>query len=834
MSSSSNPYRLARSIVPSAYRVFLTPDLEAFTFAGRVEIDVDIHESVKELTLNALELELGAATISADGTSYRSLEHRLDDTYETVTFEFDRDLPVGPATVEIAFDGILNDQLHGFYRSTFTDNEGTVHAIATTQFENTDARRAFPCWDEPAFKATYQINLTIPSHLATYSNSPVATDTDLGNGQRTVSFTPTMKMSTYLVAFVVGPFEETKTVDVDGVPLRVVYPVGQGHLTELALEAGAFALRFFTKYFNIDYPGDKLDMLAIPDFAAGAMENLGCITYRLADLLIDPAEASLAEMQRIAEVVAHEIAHMWFGDLVTMEWWQGIWLNEAFATFMQILCTNEFRPQWKMWVSFGTDRDAALQIDGLHSTRPIEYEVVSPDDTRGMFDILTYEKGGSVLRMLEQYLGADTFRDGIRHYLTKHSYANTVTIDLWDALEEVSKQPVRDVMNTWILQGGHPLVTLANGELTQAPFAYGKAKGPSAIGSSWMVPVMTRSLGGGEPSRYLLVDEAMDVSDAAPVVLNAGGSGVFRSRYGKAELAAIAEHIDELEELERATFIADGWASLLAGQIVWKDFLAMAQGLGDQDEPTPWGSVASAVDYVDRAIDDDQHDGFVQQVRDLFNPQFARLGWDAKPGESELTPQVRAIVLGVLGTTGNDESIKTEAARRCDANDLDGNLANSILRIVARQNRPGDYATFLERYRHAPTPQDAQRYLWRGLPEFPDEGIALDAAEKCFSEFRNQDAAIVLALLSRNAVSGPAVWTYMTTRWDDAMAKFPQNSHSRLALGVPTFIRDAAFADTVEKFHTEHPVYGGQRTVEQDLERMRVGLVFAAAMRQQF
>jgi puromycin-sensitive aminopeptidase len=477
MSTTTNPYRLARTVVPSAYRIFLTPDLEAFTFAGRVEVDVIINESVTELTLHAIELELGAATLSADGTSYRSLEHRFDETYETVTFVFDRELPAGPAVLEIAFDGILNDQLHGFYRSTFTDSDGVAHTIATTQLEHSDARRAFPCWDEPAFKATYQINLTIPSHLAVYSNSPIATDTDLGNGQRNVSFAPTMKMSTYLVAFIIGPFDETPSLDVDGVPLRVVYPIGKGHLADFALEAGAFALRFFSNYFNIPYPGDKLDMVAIPDFAAGAMENLGCITYRENALLVDPAEASVSELERVAEVIAHEIAHMWFGDLVTMEWWEGIWLNEAFATFMQVLCTNAFRPQWKMWVSFGTDRDAALQIDGLHSTRPIEYEVISPDDTRGMFDVLTYEKGGSVLRMLEQYLGEETFRDGIRHYLTKHSYANTVTTDLWDALEEISKQPVRDVMNTWILQGGHPLVTLRNGELTQQPFAYGKAKG---------------------------------------------------------------------------------------------------------------------------------------------------------------------------------------------------------------------------------------------------------------------------------------------------------------------------------------------------------------------
>jgi len=834
MTTSANPYRLARSVVPSAYRIFLTPDLDAFTFAGRVEIDVDIKEPVNELTLHAIELELGAATISADGTSYRSQEHRLDETYETATFVFDRELPAGPAVLEIAFDGLLNEQLHGFYRSTFTDAQGVSHTIATTQFEHSDARRAFPCWDEPAFKATYQVNLTIPSHLAAYSNSPVASDTDLGNGHRTVSYTPTMKMSTYLVAFIVGPFEETAEVDVDGVPLRIVYPIGKGHLAALALESGEFALRFFSNYFNIPYPGEKLDMVAIPDFAFGAMENLGCITYRESALLVDPSEASVAEMQRIAEVVAHEIAHMWFGDLVTMEWWEGIWLNEAFATFMQILCTNAFRPQWEMWVNFGVERDAALQIDGLHSTRPIEYEVISPDDTRGMFDILTYEKGGSVLRMLEQYLGEETFRDGIRHYLTKHSYANTITTDLWDALEEISKQPVRDVMNTWILQGGHPLVTLANGELTQEPFSYGAANGPSAIGSSWMVPVLTRSLNGGETSRHLLLDQAISVSDPAPVVLNAGGSGVFRSRYGRSELSALASHIDELEELERATLVADSWASLFAGHITWEDFLAIAKGLGDQDEPTPWQTVASALDFIDRALRPDQREGFVHEVRDLFTPQFIRLGWESVSGESERTPQVRSIVLGVLGTICDDTAIKEEAVKRFEANDLDGNLARSILAIVALQNRPGDYETFLERYRNAATPQDAQRYQWFGLGGFSEERVALDAAEKCFSEFRNQDSAIVLGILSRNAKTGPAVWKYLTKRWDEAAEKFPANSLSRLTLGVPTFINDESFADEVEKFHTEHPLVGEQRTVEQAIERMRIGLTFAAAMRQQF
>jgi puromycin-sensitive aminopeptidase len=834
VTESSNPYRLARTVLPSAYRIFLTPDLDSATFSGRVEVDIDIVEPLSQMTLHALGLELGAATVSADGTSYRSLEHHLDETYETVTFDFERELPAGPAVFEIAFDGILGDQLVGFYRSTFVDDEGTTHTIATTQFEETDARRAFPCWDEPIFKATYQVNLTFPSHLAAYSNSPVDTDTDLGNGQRSVSFKPTMKMSTYLVAFVIGPFEETAALDVDGVPLRVVAPIGKLHLTDLALEAGAFALRWFSEYFAIPYPGEKLDMIAIPDFAAGAMENLGCITYRENALLVDPATASQPELERIAQVVHHEIAHMWFGDLVTMEWWEGIWLNEAFATFMQLLCGDAFRPKWRLWVMQNTFRNLALQIDGLDSTRPIEYEVISPSDTRAMFDLLTYEKGGSVLRMLQQYLGEDVFRDGIRLYLKKHSYANAVTTDLWDALEEHSGQPVREMMNTWILQGGVPLVTLEKGQLSQQPFRYGPAKNPSAIGEHWLTPVLTRSLEGGEPTRHLLKDEAVVVKDEAPVVVNAGGSGVFRTRYGSAELTALSPRIGELEEIERATLLADSWAALLAGAIAWSDFFEVAKGLGTQDEPNPWEFVVTAIDMARRALNETQRDILRGQVRELFEPQLARLGWDARDGEGELTGLLRASVIATLGMFGEDEAVRAEAVRRYEAGDMDGDLAQSILRVVASQDRPGDYEAFFEHYRTAATAQEQLRYLI-ALGSFNEERVALDAAEKAFSELRTQDAPLVLPVWIRNEITGPAVWRYMTSRWDEATTRFPTNSHARLASGVTTFIKDPAFAEEVEAFHRAHPVTGGYpANVDQWLELMHVGLAFAAAMRQQF
>jgi aminopeptidase N len=387
-------------------------------------------------------------------------------------------------------------------------------------------------------------------------------------------------------------------------------------------------------------------------------------------------------------------------------------------------------------------------------------------------------------------------------------------------------------MNTWILQGGYPLVTLSDGFITQLPFAYGPTNGESAIGSSWKIPVWTRSLRGGERSAHLLEDEPVAITEEAPVVLNAGASGYYRSRYGVTETKALADHVDELDAAERAALLSDGWALLLSSQISAEQFLTIGAGLGNLDEPTPWGTLASAVAFIDRALPKEQLPRFAAKVREIFEPQYRRLGWDATTGESELTPQLRALVLSTLGTTGANEEIKAEAVKRFEANDINGDLANAILRVVAAQDRPGDYETFIERYRGAASPQDEQRYL-RGLSGFSEERVALDAANKCFGEIRSQDASAVLGLLSMNATTGPSVWRLIASRWNEALAKFPPNTLSYMTLGIRTFINDATFADEVEAFHTSHQLSGEQRTVQQNIELMRVGLTFAAAMREQ-
>src|ERR1700728_2756067 len=569
------PFRLPRTVAPRHYRLTLDVDLEEARFTGSAEIDVDIEVPVDDVTLNAAELAIDRVSLELEDGDIVAATVSFNEESDRAVFSLERSAPAGRAVLRCHFAGVFYDKLRGFYSSTFIDSDGTKRTIATSQMESTDARRAFPCFDEPDRKAVFEITLIVDETLAAYSNAPIVSERALGGGRKEVRFAPTMVMSSYLVALIVGPLVATEPRDVEGVPVRVVHVPGKEQLTNFALDVAQFALRFFSQYFAIPYPAEKLDLVAIPDFAFGAMENLGCVTFRETALLADEATGARSDLERVADVVAHELAHMWFCDLVTMRWWEGIWLNEAFATFMEVLCVDAFRPSWERWVSFGIEREAALAVDGLNTTRPIEYPVGSPEDADGMFDVLTYQKGGSVLRMLEQYLGADVFRDGVRRYLSEHSYANTVTADLWNALEAVSGKPVRSVMDTWILQGGHPIVSASPTTLSQEAFTYGQRTEQSAIGEQWNVPVLGRSVDGeGEPQRVLMeTASAPTPALSGQPLVNAGGWGVYRVAYEAEHLAYLGAHLDQLTPLERANLFADTWALVLAGRSPLSGFL---------------------------------------------------------------------------------------------------------------------------------------------------------------------------------------------------------------------------------------------------------------------
>ncbi len=824
----------------------IEPDVASATFSGTVAIDVVVLEPVTDIVLNAAELAISDVEVLGAAGSTLRCSVTFDDELEQVVFRPPSALSPGPYTISCRFTGTLNDKLRGFYRSTYTGPDGETQTIATTQFESVDARRCFPCFDEPDRKAVFDIALIVDPDVDAISNSPVVGIDQVG-AKRRIRFSPTMKMSTYLVAFVVGKLEPSDTVDVDGVPLRVVCTPGKRHLGEFALEVGAFALRFFTEYFNVPYPGDKVDLVAIPDFAAGAMENLGCITFRDTALLVDTSSAARAELERVADVIAHELAHMWFGDLVTMRWWEGIWLNEAFATFMETLCVDAFRPSWDRWVGFFPSREAALAIDGVHSTRPIEYPVGPPKEAEGMFDLLTYEKGCGVLRMLEQHIGADVFRDGVRTYLKAHAYGNTVTTDLWDALEDASGAPVRDVMNTFILQGGHPLVSLHGGTLTQQPFSFGPPPPgvESSIGKEWNVPIAVRALpaagGPGAPERHLVLGpEPTPVHEAQQglAVLNAGGWGVFRVGYEVGHRLALAEHLPELTALERADLLSDTWATTLAGHNGLREFLVLASRLDLEPDPAPWASVGSALALVNR-IAPPEHEGAVHEaVAALFGPTYRNLGFDASPGEGDRTPSLRSLAINVMGTIGADEEVRAEAARRFDASPIGAgsgpailaDIESATLAVVAQLVRPGDYDALLERYRSASTPQEEMRSLG-ALASFPDVDLCLRTFDLALTEVRTQNGFSVIAALLGNPIGNQAVWTRITESWDTILERFPKNAPPRILDSLPALCADADFAHGAIAFLEDHPLASGPRRVAQSAERLMVNVAFAARER---
>jgi puromycin-sensitive aminopeptidase len=852
MSSPSAPrapnteaFRLPRTAEPEHYRIEIEPDVASATFSGTVSVDIVIHEPVDHLVLNAAELAISDVGVRLEDGALVPCSVEFDDELEQVIFRPPSKLPPGPCSVTCRFTGTLNDKLRGFYRSTFIDEAGETQTVATTQFESVDARRAFPCWDEPDRKATFEITLIVDRDVDAFSNSPIAEVERMGDKSR-VRFTPTMKMSTYLVAFIVGKLETTETVDVDGVPLRVVFTPGKRGLADFGLAIGAFALRFFTEYFNIPYPGDKVDLVAIPDFAAGAMENLGCITFRDTALLIDPATAARAELERVADVVAHEVAHMWFGDLVTMGWWEGIWLNEAFATFMETLCVDAFRPSWDRWVGFAPSREAALAIDGVHATRPIEYPVGHPREAEGMFDLLTYEKGCGVLRMLEQHIGPEVFRDGVRTYLKAHAYANTVTTDLWDALEDASGAPVRDMMNTFILQGGHPLVSLKGATVHQEPFAFGPVPPgtESAIGKMWNVPLAVRALAvdgrpGAETRHFVLESTTAPVPEAEQglAVVNAGGWGVFRVGYEAAHRLALADHLSDLTPLERANLMADTWATTLAGRTKLVDFFLLAAKLGLESDPTAWSLVGSALGLSHRLASAAEQPALNAAVAALVGPQYGRLGFEAQAGEGERTPTLRSLVINLLGVVGQDTDVRSEAARRFDASPLGGgdqpipaDVEAATLAVVAQLLRPGDYEALLTRYRTASTPQEELRSL-QALSVFPDLALAERTFDLALSEVRTQNGFIVISSLLANPVAGKAIWGRMTETWDQMLERFPKNAHTRMIESISTLFADAEFAEGVVAFLLAHPLPSGPRRVAQSIERLSVNVAFATRER---
>ncbi|HEV8617436.1 MAG TPA: M1 family metallopeptidase [Methylomirabilota bacterium] len=836
-----DPYRLPRTAIPTRYDIRLEPDLTTLTFRGVETVTLTVSEAIGEISFNAVQLAIEEAVVDDDhGASHRGTAS-FDEEHERCRVAFPATLAPGTWRLRLTFRGILNDKLRGFYRSVYKDPSGVSRTMAVTQFEATDARRAFPCWDEPAFKAVFAVTLVVDPALTAVSNTAIVAERREG-GRKVVTFADTIKMSTYLVAFAVGELEATEPVHVGRTPLRIWCVPGKRHLAAFGRDIAAASLAFFEDYYGLPYPGDKLDLLAIPDFAAGAMENLGAITFRETALLIDERSASHTELERVADVVAHENAHMWFGDLVTMTWWNGIWLNEAFATFMELLAVDAWKPEWRRWTTFGVSRAAALSVDGLHSTRPIEFPVHAPRDADAMFDVLTYEKGASVLRMLEQYLGPSVFRDGVREYLEKHRFENADTGDLWAALGHAARQPIPAVMDGWIFKPGYPLVTVERDGadrivLRQQRFNYLREPLPPASAlpeQRWQVPVQLRLVAGGKTSTERVLLSGAEARVPVPanldsIVVNEGGHGFYRVRYAGDLLERLLGRLErDLAPIERFNLVNDAWAVSVAGHMAITDYLELTARFRGERDRNVWSILIGSFHSLNRVVTDADRTRLAALVRDRMAPAFAALGWTPQPGEDELTRQLRGDLIRALGVLGNDRAVQARAAEvyaasAADPQAVDPNVLPAVIAVVAHAGDARRYEEFLERFRHAATPQEEQRYLY-ALTGFRSQPLLAQTLERTINgEIRTQDAPFVARALLMSAHGRELAWDFIKKHWETMDRLYPKHGLRRMAEGVIGLATPELEAD-VHRFFAERKVDLGGKTLEQYLEQLRVAV----------
>ena len=834
------PYRLPRNVLPRHYDLVFKPDFTRACFDGEATIEVQVQEATTEVVLNAAELEVSEAQLVGDGgrsvkatVSYRPEEEQLVlGTSETLT--------PGPWRLDLYFSGLLNDRLHGFYRSKFVGKQGEETWLAATQFESTDARRAFPCWDEPDMKATFGVTVVAEDGLTVLGNAREISSELLEGGRRRTRFATTMPMSTYIVAVVIGPFELGEPRDVGGVPLRIGSVPGRGALRGLAEEAAAHALSFLSDYFSMPYPADKLDHIGIPDFAAGAMENLGLVTYRETALLV-ARESSQVEQQRVVSTIAHETAHMWFGDLVTMRWWEGIWLNEAFATFMEMLVADAFEPGWQVWTNFGVDRAAALATDSLHASRPIEYPVGRPEEADNMFDSITYDKGGAVLRMIERYLGEGTFRRGLNIYLDKHRYSNTDTNDLWEALEVASGQPVQAVMGTWVNQAGHPIISVelagpSELRLSQRRFFL---DGTGDEGQRWVVPLSLRYAtadGAVEHRQLLLEDTSTTVAlegEPAWALVNEDSWGVYRTRYDDELRRRLYRSLDRLSGTERLSLVADTWSATVAGLVSLESSLELWSLLEDERDPDVWWAISGGLGLIELISSQRELPVLSRLVRRLADGAFRDLGWEPATagGDSDESPRrarLRSRLVTLLGVLGAHPEVRSGARQLLADADAGGaplppDLATAVAQVVAAAGGEQEWEVLYSHYKRATTPQDEVRYL-HALGGFTVPALVQRTLDLAFSgEVRSQDAPYLVAGILGRRDGCLAAWEAIERHWDDMLLRWPPNTMHRVLEQLPALV--AAGDDAVQRSSAwldSHPVTRGELKVRQSRERLKV------------
>ncbi|XP_022732453.1 aminopeptidase M1-like isoform X2 [Durio zibethinus] len=844
--------RLPKFAVPKRYDIHLTPDVAACKFVGSVSIDLDIVADTRFLVLNAAELSINPGSVSFSNLTsskvFKASKVGMVEADEILVLDFAETLPKGMGVLAIGFNGILNDKMKGFYRSTYEHN-GEKKNMAVTQFEPVYARQCFPCWDEAAFKAKFKMTLLdVPSELVALSNMPVIEE-KLHGHLKTVYYQQSPVMSTYLVAAVIGLFDYIEAHTSDGIKVRVYCQVGKANQGKFALGVAVQTLGFYKDYLDIPYPLPKLDMVAIPDFAAGAMENYGLVTYRETALLYDDQHSAAANKQRVATVVAHELAHQWFGNLVTMEWWTDLWLNEGFATWMSYLAKDKLFPEWKIWTQFfDQESSEGLRLDGLAESHPIEVEVNHASEIDEIFDMISYKKGASIIRMLRDYLGGQNFQKSLATYIKRHELSNARTEDLRAALQEGCGVPVNKIMNSWTKQKGYPVVSVKMKkqtlEIEQSQFLYSGSRGDG----HWIIP-MTFCCGEYTSRKSFLLEKKSEThnikdflsdtnksSDPAHswIKLNVEQIGFFRVKYDEGLAAKLRYAIENknLSVTDRLGILDDSFAICMARQMSLTSLLTFMDAYREELEHTVLSNLIKITDKVGRVVADARPElmNYIKQFFiGLFLYSAEKLGWDPKQGESHLDAMSRGDIFTALAMLGHKETLN-EATSRFHAfldnrntpllhPDIRKAAYVAVMQKVSSSNKAG-YESLLRVYREADLSQEKTRVLG-SLTSSPDQGIILEALNFALSsEVRSQDAVFGLAVSKEGR---EVAWKWLKDNWDRIWATYG-NGHllTRFVSSVVSPFASTEKVKEVKQFFANRTKPSMNRTLKQSIEQVRI------------